>query len=283
MNKSNNFILNRLFTQNIFMDLINNNCNTVYNTCIQRYLEEINSFNNEVLINKVYGYMGKKYRNEYFYKNTLLNKLLLGRHSLKTTTALSEVPINKSKADFILINGKAVVYEIKTGLDTFERLDNQINDYYKAFDHVCVVTCESNYKKLSGILKDTKVGIYILTDRNTISVRKESIEERSFLDYPTIFKILRKKEFENILLDYYGELPHTTQVNYYKECLKLFTRIDIEILYEFFIRELKKRNIKEIEEYNKVPYELKFMVYFSKFKKNDYLKLHDFLHGNWGG
>ncbi|MBU5889902.1 sce7726 family protein, partial [Vibrio cholerae O1] len=77
-------------------------------------------------------------RNEYFYKNTLLNKLLLGKHSLNTTTAITEIPINKSKADFILINGKAVVYEIKTGLDSFERLESQIEDYFKAFVNVYV-------------------------------------------------------------------------------------------------------------------------------------------------
>ena len=69
----------------------------------------------------LYDRLKKEYRNEYFYKNTLLNKLLLGVHSTNTTTALAELPIGKAKADFVLINGKAVVYEIKTELDNFER------------------------------------------------------------------------------------------------------------------------------------------------------------------
>lgn len=283
MNKSNNIILNRFFTQNIFMDLINDKDNALFKTCVRRYLNDFNSLNNSVLISNMYKYISKEYRNEYFYKNTLLNKLLLGRHSLNTTTALSEIPINKSKADFILINGKAVVYEIKTGLDTFDRLDSQINDYYKAFNHVCVVTCESNYAKASEILKDTNVGICILTDRNTISTRKKPIEDNEYLDYSTIFKILRKSEFENILLSHYGELPVTTQVNYYKECLKLFSSININTVYKYFLNELKNRNIKDVEEYRKVPYELKFMVYFSKFKRNDYLKLNNFLEKQWRG
>lgn len=265
------------------MDLINDKDNALFKTCVRRYLNDFNSLNNSVLISNMYKYISKEYRNEYFYKNTLLNKLLLGRHSLNTTTALSEIPINKSKADFILINGKAVVYEIKTGLDTFDRLDSQINDYYKAFNHVCVVTCESNYAKASEILKDTNVGICILTDRNTISTRKKPIEDNEYLDYSTIFKILRKSEFENILLSHYGELPVTTQVNYYKECLKLFSSININTVYKYFLNELKNRNIKDVEEYRKVPYELKFMVYFSKFKRNDYLKLNNFLEKQWRG
>lgn len=265
------------------MDLINGKENSLYDTCVNRFLNDVSSLNNTHLINKVYKYIMKEYRNEYFYKNTLLNKLLLGRHSLNTTTALTEVPINKSKADFILINGKAIVYEIKTGLDTLDRLDSQINDYYKAFNHVSVVSCESNYEKLSEMLKDTKVGISILTDKNTISTRKEPIENNEDLDYYAIFKILRKNEFENIILSYYGELPVTTQVKYYKECFKLFSAIEKSIVYEYFLKELKKRNLKEVEEYKKVPYELKFMVYFSKFKKNDYYKLDSFLEKQWRG
>lgn len=56
-----------------------------------------------------------------------------------TTTALTEIAIAKSKADFVLINGKAVVYEIKTELDNLERLsaqvdDNQISPFIEGLD-----------------------------------------------------------------------------------------------------------------------------------------------------
>ncbi|RHW38153.1 hypothetical protein D1B31_15380 [Neobacillus notoginsengisoli] len=284
MNPSNNIILNRFFTHNIFMDLINGKGNSLYNTCINRYLNNgVSSINNEHLITKVYKYISKEYRNEYFFKNTLLNKLLLGRHSLNTTTALTEIPINKSKADFILINGKAIVYEIKTGLDTLDRLESQINDYYKAFNHVSVISCESNYDKLMEMFKDTNVGISILTEKNTISLRKKPVEDNTKLDYSVMFKILRKSEFENIILSYYGSLPVTTQVAYYKECFKFFAAIDKKEVYKFFITELKKRTITEKEEYKNVPYELKFLVYFSKFKKGDYIKLNKFLERKWRG
>ena len=94
----------------------------------------------------------------------MLNKLLLGVHSVNTTTALTEVAIAKSKADFVLINGKAVVYEIKTELDNLERLSSQVDDYYKAFDHVAVVTYEKNLQQLQKVLDsiDKPVGIYVL-------------------------------------------------------------------------------------------------------------------------
>jgi hypothetical protein len=147
----NNVVLNRLFTQGVFRELINHNNNTTYGTIVRRYVEDTEAKNNGELINEIYRFMMRNYRNEYFYINTLLNKLLLKKHSINTTTALTQIPIGKSKADFILINGNAVVYEIKSELDGFDRLETQLKDYYRAFNHVCVVTSEGNYEKLYGI------------------------------------------------------------------------------------------------------------------------------------
>ena len=53
---------------------------------------------------------------------------MLGIHSLNTTSAIVELPIVDSIADFILFNGKAVVYEIKTELDSLERLEGQFSE-----------------------------------------------------------------------------------------------------------------------------------------------------------
>lgn len=274
---SDNTILSRVFTQNTFKDLINGKPNDIYINCAERYTSNTTDLENKIVIDQIYKFLTLKYRNEYFYKNTLLNKLLLGRHSIKSTVALTEIPIRKSKADFILVNGKAVVYEIKTELDSFDRLENQINDYYTAFNNVCVVTSESNYDKVNSLLKNTDVGIYILTSRNTISARKEPVENNSRLSHHSLFGILRKHEFEQIILRHFGVLPQTNQFNYYKECFKMFESIEIMKAYRYTLTELKSRNLKKIDEYKKVPSQLKFLVYFSNFKDNDYKKLNIFL------
>lgn len=274
--KENNVILNKVFTQYVLKDLIEKCKNEIYDTTINKFLD-IGEEKNQILIEKLYEYMGKNYRNEYFYQNTLLNKLLLGKHSLNTTTALTQIPIAKSKADFILINGKAVVYEIKTELDTFERLKTQLKDYYKAFDHVCVVTCENNYKKLEKLLENTPVGIYILTNRNTLKFKKEPIKNTEQLEHKSIFKILHKKEYENILLEYFQYLPNTTPVFYYRECYNLFSKIPLEEAYNIFLKQLKNRNKIKKDDFIKVPYELKSLLYFYNPSNEDYLKLDKFL------
>lgn len=283
MNKT--IILNRFFTRSVFFNMLKNNSKT-YNTVIKYFIDNTENKNNYTLIAEIYKFMSKSYRNEYFYQNTLLNKLLLGKHSINTTTALTQIPIGKSKADFILINGKAVVYEIKTELDTFGRLRRQLDDYFKAFNHVCVVTSEDKYDNALKILRNTPVGIYVLTKQNTISekMRKEPVEDNSKLNHVDIFKVLRKSEFENILEKYFNELPNVQQVFYYKECLDWFQKIPIDIAYKMTLKQLKKRNkIIEMHDFNNVPYELKSLIYFSFPSKCDWQKIDCFLSRKYGG
>lgn len=283
MNSSNHILLNRIFTRNTFKKLIDEHTEKAYNTVIRQYINDLENKNNQQIISELYKKLRKNYRNEYFYKNTLLNKLLLGTHSPKTTTALTELPVAKSKADFILINGKAVVYEIKTELDNFERLTTQLKNYFKAFNYVSVVTCESNYQAIKKKLENTSVGVYLLTKRNCLSEKKKPIENNLYLDLNVIFKILRKPEYESIISQYYGRLPNVSQFNYYKVCCQMFCQIDIKIAYKLFLNELKKRNPVNIDLYSTVPYELKFLIYFSNLKAIDYYKLKNFLNSRFGG
>jgi len=241
--------------------------------------------NNGELISEIYCELKNNYRNEYFYKNTLLNKLLLGVHSVNTTTALTEVAIAKSKADFVLINGKAVVYEIKTELDNLDRLSSQIDDYYKAFDHVAVVTYEKNLQQLQRVLNciDKPVGIYVLRKNGKLGTVRKSQKYIGDLDKEIIFKLLRKNEYEKIIAQWYGYLPEVTQFKYYATCKKLFLQIPIEESYSYVLRILKKRMQIRKEEFIKIPYELKFLVYFMELTHDDYQKLEVFLERQYGG
>lgn len=283
MKGNNNLILGRFFTQYNLEGLMRQNTNTTFLSVVKEYSTDKVSKNNGELISGIYRYMSKNYRNEYFYQNTLLNKLLLGRHSTNTTTALTQISIGKSKADFIMINGKAVVYEIKTELDSFERLKTQLEDYYRAFNYVCVVTCEDNYDKLSSILANSPVGICILTNKNTLQFRKESIENNENLEYSAIFRILRKIEFENILIEYFNDLPKATPAFYYDECYKWFINIPIIDVYKMTLKQLKKRNRIVKEQFCHVPYELKSLMYFYNASYIDYLRLDKFLKEKYWG
>lgn len=283
MESANNLLLNRVFTRNTFKALLEKSKDDSYYSAILRYINDPKGKNHQQIISEIYKRLRSEYRNEYYYKNTLLNKLLLGVHKPTTTTALTEVSVNRSKADFVLINGKAVVYEIKTELDNLDRLESQIQDYYKAFTNVCVVTSEYNYESVRKKLSGTSVGIYTLTKQDTLSQKKIAKSDYSHLDLSIIFKILRKKEYENILNSVYGYLPEVSQFNYYSECKKIFKKIDIGIVYKLFLKELKNRNKINLELFAEVPNEIKSIIYFSDFRNKDYDKLNSFLKSEFGG
>ena len=169
------------------------------------------------------------------------------------------------------------MYEIKTALDNFDRLDGQIEDYYKAFSRVVVVTSENNFDEVQQRLRNTPVGICVLTKKGTLSVRKKPVEYNDMLSKTIMFKILRKNEYEQILLKLIGSLPSVSQFEYYRACQKLFESLPTDTAYQMFIQTLKLRMKIDIVEYSKVPYELKFLIYFSNYKKSDYAKLCHFL------
>lgn len=106
------------------------------------------------------------------------------------------MPISNSKADFVMINGKGVVYEIKTDLDNFQRLQSQINDYYKVFSYVNVVVGKKQVERVKELLKDTKVGVFELTNSGKIICRKKAFCNRDMLSYDEMFAFFEKKSLK---------------------------------------------------------------------------------------
>lgn len=262
---NSNFILNRVFSQKTIKDLLLSGKSEVLEEAYKQFINEEFYINNGQKFQALYKVLEKSYRNEYYYKNTLLNKLLLGRHSLNTTTALAELSINNSKADFVLLNGKAIVYEIKTELDTLNRVENQVVDYYKVFKNVEIVTDESHLEKVLMLYSDTEVGVSIITKRKTIKNIKKSEPVGTHLDYSSIYKMLRKNERLNILYNYYQELPKVDSFSEFKLYFELFKDIPMEFVYYNMVKELKKRsdNIRRNSvQFLKIPYELKSLLYF---------------------
>lgn len=281
----NNTILSRVFTQSTLTSMLTNSVNaSIFDKVVRRYAIQSDGIkSNAQIISEIYYHIQKNYRNEYYYKNTILNKLLINAHRLNTTIALTEIPIAKSKADFIMINGKAVVYEIKTALDTLDRLETQINDYYKAFDHVCVLASESKEKELLIRLSNSPVGLYILTKRDTIHRVKEPDEYRESLDNECLFKILRKSEYESLVRQLNGSVPIVSPVKYYQECKRIICSYPIDIVYPLVLKELKKRNRIDIIDYSLVPDALHYLVYFSKSGEKDISQLIAFLEKPYVG
>lgn len=227
---------------------------------------------------KDYSILSKNYRSEFFYKNTLFNKLIVGKYGVKTTSAVSELMIKTSKADFIILNrNKAIVYEIKTDLDNLDRLVYQLLDYSCAFSELYVVTSEKNYYPVYKVIQKSipSVGIIVLTDKVSLSVRKQSECYNENLDHEVLFKLLRKKEYESLLYNKYKELPVATPVKYFKECLAWFKKINILEAQSLVFHQLKNRNqFKDINLLKKIPISTRWLIYSGNFTSKDLSKFY---------
>ena len=279
--EKNQFLITKIFTIPYFDSLFEkHNVPNSFLKCISHFVKEDGELTYGKVINKMYQYMNKEYRNEYYYKNTIFNQLLIQKHDLDNTAALTELPIANSKADFVMINGKGIVYEIKTDLDNFQRLQSQINDYYKVFSYVNVVVSKRQVDKVKECLENTKVGIFELTASGKLICRKKMYCNNTELSYEAMFQILRKKEFEKILLDYFGKLPEVNNFEYYRECLRWMKKLNIVSLQKKVMRSLKQRTILTIEDLfeKRVPNELRFYLYFSKKYRLNYDELDMFLN-----
>lgn len=61
-----------------------------------------------------------------------------------------EMRVDKSRVDFLTINGRTTSFEIKSALDNLSKLDKQMSDYAKAFELNYLVVDE---RHLSGVIK----------------------------------------------------------------------------------------------------------------------------------
>ena len=91
--------------------------------------------------------------------------------------------------------------------------------------------------------------------------------------------MLRKSEFEFILLKHYNKLPEVNNFQYYRECLKWIKEINIVTLQKDVMECLKRRTLLMVEDKleEKVPYGLRFYAYFSKKYQSNYDELERFL------
>jgi len=177
------------------------------------------------VLNWIYDLLFKNYRNEYVYKNAIANKILLGKHSINTSLMLSEFRAGNCKADVVIINGTSTVYEIKSKYDSFKRLDKQLKAYLEIFDLINIITSRSQLEKVKSILPE-KVGLLVLTDRNTISTIREPVSNKKYLIQDKLFDSLKKNEYIAVIKRYYDFIPDVPNTQLFKICKKLFNKID---------------------------------------------------------
>lgn len=187
----------------------------------------------------------REYRHEYIYKNAIAEKILLGKHNLNTAFMLTEFRVDDCKADAVVLNGTSHVYEIKSEMDSFERLDRQMSAYHKMFDFITVITTERLFKSVVARVSP-EVGIRVLADGRyqfkAHSCRREAVSNKANVDPLVIFNSLQRVEYLKIIKDEFGvSLSHLPNTQIYGEAKMLFAQLPPEIAHDKMVEVLKHR------------------------------------------
>jgi len=227
------------------------------------------------LIAHSYQILEQNYRHEYIYKNKLLNDYVLKHYSLDDTILLNEFRVGQSIADAVLVNGTNKVFEIKTELDTPERLESQLNDYYKAFTEVYLFTHISLVAKYLRILP-AYVGVLVYTEEGEVSEYRAAISHKEYLDASFMMASLRKPEYSKLVKQLVGFLPQATPVFFYRACLEILEQLSVEEVHRMYCNILKSRIDQQTNTYltqGDLPSYAHFSFYQAKYNKNSYLTM----------
>jgi hypothetical protein len=182
------------------------------------------------------------HRSEYVYKNAIASKILMGRHSVRTTRFLSEFRVDACKADVVLINGTSTCYEIKTELDGLDRLSRQLDSYGNVFDLTYVVTFPGYVEQVLRSVP-RHVGVLSLTEDYAFATRREATSNRHNIKPASVFDSLRRDEYTEIIRDAYGHVPAVPNTQMYRECRRLFSDLAPEAVHDAMVRVLKRRRL----------------------------------------
>lgn len=277
--------LSRLFTNPVFKQIIKSGNNSFILSKLKKYDSQL-SLNHGMQVKQVlanaYKYLGRNYRNEYLYKNTIVNNILLGRHSIRTATMLNEFKVGSSIADVVVLNGTSTVYEIKTELDSPDKLQKQIEDYRKVFVKTFLVTHHSLANKYLELIKGKSTGLLALSDQFRLSVIKDATEDYSHLCIDTMMRCLRKEEYTSIVKEVHGDIPKVSNINFFRECLAIANNSDSSVIYDKMLKQLKRRSLitSSFLESEQVPKEIKHICLCINPSKQEYNRLIHFLNLN---
>ncbi len=186
-------------------------------------------------------------RDDYVYRSSVVEKIALGRHNLRTATVLSEVRARASKADLVILNGTATAYEIKSERDSLSRLTTQLSDYRSVFASVTVVTSP---RQTDAVLRlaPNDVGVLVLSPRLRLQVVRETQDLPERIDPTALLETLRSSEAAQVLESLGIETPDVPNTRLWAELRKLYAALDPVEVHRHAVSVLKRSRSRAAQE-----------------------------------
>jgi hypothetical protein len=213
-------------------------------------------------------------RDEYIYKAALIQKILLGKHSLQTASMLNEFRVGECKADVVILNDSATVYEVKSERDSLSRLDRQLAAYAKVFARVYVIAGDNHTQAVMSVVPP-EVGILRLNRRYHISSLREALDRSEHISPAAIFDSIRTDEARMILALEGVSIPAVPNTSLHSALRELFIKLTPYQAHRGMVRVLKKtRNLLPLSDLiARLPLSLQTAALSVPLRKLDHTRL----------
>ena len=178
-------------------------------------------------------------RDEYIYRAAVTHKVLLGKHSLKTACMLTEFRAGACKADLVILNGTATVFEIKSERDSLARLANQVANYKKVFASVNVIASEGHVRSVMETVPE-EVGIMCLSRRHHIRTVRNAVDQPDKICPVTVFESLRTAEARMILKTLGAPIPEAPNTLLHSALKEVFATLEPKDVHRTMVITLKR-------------------------------------------
>lgn len=250
-------VLSRFFSSSVLREL----ARTGHSATGTRLLHEhhlLEQFESKMQVGEFYDAIFRRllreYRHEYIYKNAIAEKILLGKHNLSTAFMLTELRVDDCKADAVVLNGTSHVYEIKSEMDSFDRLDRQLAAYRKMFDFITIITTERLYQSVAD-RTPREIGIMVLAEGKyrfrTKNYCRKAASNKSHVEPAVIFNSLQQREYLKIIKEVFGiSLAHLPNTQIYREAKMYFEKLTPEEAHDAMVVALKhRRDVRRIADF----------------------------------
>lgn len=270
-------LLSRLFSSSVFAELARFGSSALFTNL----LTEIHrgTVNSTALVRDVFetafsALRRAGYRDEYVYRAAITEKVLLGVHSLRTASMLTEFRVVDRKADLVILNGTATVYEIKSERDTLARLSHQLEAYGLVFPRLVVIAGEQHVHNIAR-QTDERVGVLSLSDRYQISPIREPIVDYERLCPITVSRSLRASECCSILRELGKRVPDVPNTRLRSALDEQFASLSPVEVHLSMVRTLKRtRNLQTLGSLlEQLPSSLHPAALTNRLRKADHARL----------
>lgn len=187
-------------------------------------------------------------RHEYIYKAAITDKVLLGKHSLQTASMLNEFRVGECKADVVILNGTATVYEIKSERDSLSRLEKQIEAYKSFFAKVYVIAGENHIDAIRSMVS-RDVGIMKLSGRHQITTLREAKNKPERISPLIVFESIRIEEAKKILCLMDLPIPDVPNTQMHAALREQFLKLNPRKVHYGMVKILKTtRNLRPLSD-----------------------------------